>query len=130
MAQLQPLNPQGLPDPRNRYTHIVKAGNLVFIAGQVSADAEGNVVGEGDITAQAWQVYANLKTAVESVGGTAANIVKTTTYIVDRDLVPGMRPARDEFFGGILPTTTLLIVAGLGRPELLLEVDAVAILDD
>ena len=130
MSKIERFNPPGAPDPKNRYSHIVKAGNLVFIAGQVSADAEGVVVGEGDITAQAWQVYANLKTAVESVGGTAANIVKTTTYIVDRDLVPGMRAARDAFFGGVLPTTTLLIVAGLGSPELLLEVDAVAVLDD
>ena len=130
MAKIERFNPPGAPDPHSRYSHLVKAGHMVFIAGQVGANAEGNVVGEGDITTQAWQVYANLKTAVEAAGGTAANIVKTTTYIVDRDLVPGMRAARDEFFGGVLPTTTLLIVAGLARPELLIEVDAIAVLDD
>lgn len=130
MAIIDRINPQGIPDPLNRYSHVVKAGNLIFIAGQVSADSEGNIIGVGDIEVQSHQVYANLRVAVESVGGTPANIVRTTTYIVNRDLIPGMRAARNEFFDGILPTTTLLVVAGLGRPELLIEVDAIAVLED
>lgn len=130
MAQIQRLNPPGMQDPGNRYTHVIKAGNLVFIAGQTSVDADGNIVGEGDITAQTHQVYANLKTAVESVGGVVSDIVKTTTYLVDREHLPGIRSARGEFFGTTLPTSTLLIVAGLARPELLIEVEAIAILDN
>ncbi len=130
MAQIQRLNPPGMQDPGKRYSHVVKAGNTVYIAGQTCVNAEGNIVGVGDVTAQARQVYANLKTAVESVGGKVSDIVKTTTYLVDRELIPGIREAREGFFGAALPTSTLLIVAGLARPELLIEVEAVAILDN
>ena len=124
------IDPATLPKPRGRYSQVVRAGNLVFIAGQTAVDLDGEMVGDGDPKAQARQVYANLKTAIESVGGKASDIVKTTTYPVDRELIPGIREAREGFFGAALPTSTLLIVAGLARPELLIEVEAVAILDN
>ena len=129
MPQIERFNPSGLPDPQNRYSHIVKIGNLVFIAGQTGSDADGNVVGP-DMTSQAKRAYGNLKTAVESLGGTVANIVKTTTYIVNREDAQYSRPVRKELFGSTLPTSALIIVAGLGRPEVLIEIEAIAVLDD
>jgi enamine deaminase RidA (YjgF/YER057c/UK114 family) len=129
MPRIERFNPPGLSDPRNRYSHVVKAGNLVFIAGQTGTDANGNVVGD-DMTSQAKRAYGNLKTAIESVGGKVANIVKTTTYIIDRESAKFSGPVRKELFGEILPTSALVIVAGLGRPELLIEVEAIAVLED
>ncbi len=128
MTQIERSNPPGLSDPRSRYSHVVRVGNLVFIAGQTGTDADGNVVGS-DMTAQAQRAYDNLKTAVESVGGKVSNIVKTTTYMMDRELTQYSGPVRKALFGSTLPTSALVIVAGLGRPELLIEIEAIAVLD-
>ena len=77
------LNPDGVSKPTN-YTHVVTAqgSRIVFIAGQVSVDKDGNVVGAGDLAKQAEQVYENLKTCLASVGATFADVTKLTTFIV------------------------------------------------
>lgn len=124
----QTINPQTLPKAVG-YSHIVKAGNLVFVAGQVAVDANGNVVGAGDIEQQARQVYANLKAALVAAGGRVEDVVSTTTYLTSRDYILPIRKAREQFYGANPPASTLLIVSGLARPEFLMEVDAVAAID-
>jgi len=123
------INPDTLSKPTG-YTHVVKAANLVFIAGQVAVNPSGDAVGIGDFETQAQQVFAILENAVKAAGGTKQDIVATTVYMLDRDHLPAFRMARDQFFGSDPPASTLLFITGLARPELLLEVEAVAVMGE
>lgn len=124
----QPAGPVGQPG----YSHVVKTsntGSTVYIAGQVARNAQGELVGRGDIAAQITQVFENLKAALASVGGTLEDLVQIRIYLTD----PRFRDAWREVNGRYLvknpPSSTLLIVAGLATPEFLVEVDAVAYVD-
>ncbi len=123
----QTINPPALSKPTG-YSHVVKAGNTVYIAGQIAMNAKGEVVGVGDVPTQGKQVFANLEAAVKAAGGVKEDIVSITTYLVNRDHLPAYREARAAFFGENPPTSTLLIISGLALPELLIEVSAVAVL--
>lgn len=124
------INPSTLVKP-NGYTHVVVApdGRTVYLAGQVAFDSTGQLVGAGDFRAQADRVYQNLLRALTAVGGSLEDIVKTTTYITDLKNLPVLREVRGQRFrSGQPPANTLLVVASLARPELMIEVEAVAIL--
>ena len=124
------LNPSGLVKP-NGYTHVVVApdGRTVYIAGQVAFDSTGKVVGGGDFRAQADQVYRNLSRALTSVGGSLTDLVKTTTFITDMKYVPVLREARARYLDQEHPpANTLIGVSSLARPDLLIEIEAVAVL--
>lgn len=124
------LNPKGLTTPTG-YTHVVVApdGRTVYIAGQVAFDSAGKVVGEGDFPAQADQVFRNLERALKSVGGSMADLVKTTTFITDIKHVPALRDVRARFLSKTEPpANTLVAVSSLARAELLIEIEGVAIL--
>ncbi len=128
------FSPATLPPPTG-YSHVAKVnrGTLVYIAGQVSSDASGKLVGEGDFEAQAERVFANVKLAVEAAGATIADIVKMNTYIVasvDPADVPKMRAVRGRYFGsGTPPASTLVYVSRLAQPGWLIEVEVVAAID-
>ena len=126
MATLEHLQPTGMSPNNNRYTHVIKVGPWVYIAGQTASDENGNVVGIGDPAAQVGQVFKNLTRAVESVGGTLANIVKTTVYVAGEEHMDALRAARAGRFGDKPPTSTLLVISRLARPEFILEIEAVA----
>lgn len=123
------INPPGLTKPTG-YTHVVLAADrrTVYIAGQVAFDSTGKVVGEGDFKAQAEQVYGNLRKALASVGATFKDLVKTTTLVTDVKNVPALREIRTRYLDPENPPANTLIVATLVRPELLLEIEAVAVL--
>jgi enamine deaminase RidA (YjgF/YER057c/UK114 family) len=123
------INPPGLVTPTG-YTHVVLSADrrTVYIAGQVAFDSSGKVVGEGDFKAQAEQVYGNLRKALASVGGSLGDLVKTTTLITDVKNVPALREIRTRYLDPEHPPANTLIVAPLVRPELLLEIEAVAVL--
>lgn len=123
------INPDTIHDTGGRYTHVVKSGNTVFIAGQVPLDTNGELVGDGDIEAQTRQVLINLEAAVKAAGGTKGDIMAITTYILKRDDLPGLVKARQGFFDNP-PASTLCIISGLGRPEFLVEIEAKAIVAD
>jgi enamine deaminase RidA (YjgF/YER057c/UK114 family) len=110
------------------YTHVVKVGNLVFLAGQTATDSSGNVVGVGDVEAQADQVYANIKTALASVGADLSSLIKTTTYLTRAEDIDGYRRARVKHIPTDLPASTLLFVTGLANPQYLIEIEAIATL--
>ena len=125
------LQPKGLSDPRPRYTQAImtKPGRLLFIAGQTAVDANGNIVGKGDIEAQVAQVYENIKTVLNDVGGSLQDLVKTTTYITDIKYRDGLGKVRSRFYEKDPPTSTLIVVKGLAREEFLVEIEGIAVLD-
>jgi len=118
------IQPTTLRSNQNRYSHVVKIGSWVIIAGQGPSDLEGNT--PSSPAAQVDNVYRNLTAAVESVGGKLTDIVKTTTYVVGSDHFDAIQAARGGRFGDKPPTGTVVVVSGLARPEMLLEIEAVA----
>jgi enamine deaminase RidA (YjgF/YER057c/UK114 family) len=122
--------------PPAGYSHIAKVnrGTIVYLAGQVSSDASGKLVGEGNFEAQVEQVFGNLKIAVEAAGGTMADIVKLNIYLVaevDQADVPKLRAIRDRYVNVERPpASTLVVVSRLARPGWLIEIEAVAALED
>lgn len=126
-ARARFINPPGLTRP-NGYTHVVVTsdGRTAYIAGQVAVDSAGQVVGGGDFKAQAEQVFANLRRALRSVEASFEDVLKTTTYITNLENLPALREARGRYFKSARPpANTLVPVATLARPELLLEIEAV-----
>jgi enamine deaminase RidA (YjgF/YER057c/UK114 family) len=110
----------------------VDPARLVFVAGQVAMDADGRVVGEGDVKAQAAQVYRNLAAVLSEAGCTLRDVVKFTTYLVrSEDWAPFADWRRTEypklFPDGVYPANTGVVVVELARPTLLLEVEAIAV---
>ena len=137
MKQLQRLlsNPEGVHPPVGRYSHLarVKAGELLFLAGQVAVDENGDLVGKGDVGAQTRQAFQNIGTILESAGATFGNVAQVTTYLVGRESVQLYLDARTAIFDKAYPTgehppNTLLVISGLFDEEMLIEVAIVAAL--
>ncbi len=115
--------------PTRGYSHAAKAGNTLYIAGQVANDINGNPVGKGDMAAQAEQVFTNLKNIVEEAGGSLSNIVKMTTLLTHFASIDAYRSARGRFFSDPMPPNTLMIIESLATPDYMIEVEAIAVLD-
>jgi enamine deaminase RidA (YjgF/YER057c/UK114 family) len=130
---LQRLTPTGVFKPA-AYTQVVVASGrrMVFLAGQVSIDAEGTLVAPDDFAGQVKQVFANLQTALEGAGATPADVTKITIYVVNYkpELRPLLGEARAAVFGpATLPASTLVGVQALAEPGFLIEIEAIAVLD-
>ena len=131
-SKFRVFNPAQLPKPVG-YSHVgeVTTGKLLYIAGQVSMNASGNIVGKGDYHAQLEQVFANLKTALEAAGASFKNVVKLNYYIVDavdRSEFFAYREVRDKHVDTANPpVATVVIVRGLFLPEFLVEIEAIAV---
>ena len=124
------INPEGMHRPTG-YTHVVEvtAGRPVFVSGQVALDGAGELVGPGDVAAQARQVFVYLRAALGSVGASFQQVVKLTFYLVDATQMPAVREVRDQFLDTARPpASTAVEVRRLVRDDLLIEVEAVAIL--
>jgi reactive intermediate/imine deaminase len=104
------------------------ASALVFISGQAPIAPDGQLVGEGDFEAQARQTFENLVAVVEAAGATLESVVKLTVYLTDMQTLPEYTRIKGEFFRGEQPASTAVQVAGLARPEMLVEVEATAVL--
>ena len=129
-AEPRYINPPGLTKPTG-YTHVVLAadGRTIYIAGQIALDSTGALVGAGDFRAQAERVFGNLRIALASAGATFADVVKMTTYITTVANVATLREVRTKYLDPTrAPANTLIPVATLARPDLLLEIEAVAVL--
>ena len=125
----QHINPEALSRSRG-YSQVVKVGNTVYIAGQISAGPDGTVVGKGDPESQARQVWRNIEAAVKAAGGTLQNVVKTTTYVTNIQYTTAVRKVREELFqSSNPPTSTLLVVAGLASLDYMVEIEAIAVVD-
>jgi enamine deaminase RidA (YjgF/YER057c/UK114 family) len=126
-------NPVTLPAPAGRYSHLsrVRAGELVFVAGQVPLDAGGDLVGKGDFSAQVEAVFDNLRLALESQGCGFADVARFTTYLVRMQDIAAFREVRTELFrkiypDGGFPPNTLLVVDRLVSEDFLVEIEAIA----
>ncbi len=130
------VNPDGLPKPEMyRQLSIATGSKLVFMAGQVARDADGNPVGAGDLAAQVEQAYLNIGTGLTAIGGSFDNVAKLTAYVVDWSpdkmalLGEGVTRAAAKLGIDPIKPITLLGVAALGEPDMLVEVEATAVLD-
>lgn len=128
-AQAAPtfVNPPGLSTPKG-YTHavVVPPGtSLVVISGQVALDSTGKIVGAGNMTAQATQVFENLKAALAGVGATFKDVVKLNTYVTNMGQTQAFRAVRDKYVNASAPpASTLIEVRRLFRDEFVVEVEA------
>ena len=110
------------------YSHAAKAGNTLYIAGQIAKDKEGHLVGKGDFETQVRQVYTNLQNILNESGGSLQNIVKMTSFLTHYNYIETFRSVRNEFFPDPQPPNTLLFVESLALPDFLVEIEAVAVL--
>ncbi len=124
------IQPQSLSDPRPRYSQGIatQPGKMLFIAGQTASDKNHNVVGKGDIEAQAKQVFENLQAVLKETGASLDNLVMTTIYLTDTKYREGYNRVRDQYYKGTPPTSTLLVVKGLANPDYMIEIAGVAAL--
>jgi enamine deaminase RidA (YjgF/YER057c/UK114 family) len=123
------LNPQGLPTPRGSYSliNIAQPGRMVFVAGQTASDHQGNVVGVADVRAQTHYILEKIKRAVEAAGGTLNDVVAMNVFTTDVRYHRDINEVRREVLGENFPTSTMVQVVALARPELLLEINATAV---
>ena len=113
-------------EPVVGYSRAVRVGCYVHVSGTTATDADGHVVGKGDVRAQARQVFDNLRGVLRAAGGDLASLMKITTYITKLEDFPAVAQARSEVFQGELPASTLIVVKSLFHPDFLIEVEGVA----
>jgi len=113
------------------YTHVVEAtgGRTIHVSGQIALDHTGALVGERDIRAQTRQVFENLKAALAAADATFHDVVKITVFMTDVSDLTAFREIRDLYFTRNPPASSLVQVARLVRPELMIEIEAVAIVE-
>ena len=132
-AEINIYNPGELGAPMGQYSHVtrVKANEFLFIAGMLSGDVRGNLIGEGDFDAQARQVFRNIEAALKSAGASWGNVVQFTTYLVhSQDIRKFMafrlREFPKMFPDGKYPPNTLLVIDRLVQEQFLVEVQTIA----
>jgi len=114
----------------NDFCQAVRAGNTVYVRGQVGTDFDGNLVGLGDARAQTEQAMKNAKQLLEEAGSDISHVVKTTTYITDPRFREAVYKETGKWFKGVFPISTGLVVQALGQPEWLMEIDIIAVIPD
>ncbi|MDQ2677767.1 MAG: RidA family protein [Actinomycetota bacterium] len=128
---------RGLGSPVGLYSHAVPVPHgkqLLCVSGQLSVDAAGGSVAAGDFDAQMRQVFSNLSTVLAVAGGSLADLVKMTTYLVDPDHIDDFYRVREDLFAeyfpdAVYPGNTLLVIGRLVRPEFLIEIEALAAIE-
>ena len=118
----------GMPEPISHYTHVVKVGQLVFISGCTARDERGRIVGGNDVQAQARQVHENLKKCLAAAGGIFGDICKVTVFLRNMEDREKVNTVRKEYFGQSRPASTLVEISRLSSDELLIEIEAIAVL--
>ena len=126
------FNPEGMPIPRGSYSQVViaKPGRMVFIAGNTASGPEGKTVGVGDVRAQTREALNKLIRGVEGAGGTKEDMVSLTVFTTDARYHWDVNDVRCEVFGSNFPTSTMVQVVALARPELLVEINAIAVVPE
>jgi reactive intermediate/imine deaminase len=125
------INPEGVSKPVG-YTHVVdtRGSRTVYISGQVPQDSQGNIVGLGDMKAQAEQVFLNLQAALNSVGASFNDLVKFTIFVTDVSQLPAVREVRNRYINVEQPPASSAVeVSKLFRPEIMIEIEAIVVLD-
>ena len=114
------------------YSHVVTVsgtGRIVFIAGQLARDIDGNCVGKGDMHAQMERTFQNLDRCLRAAGATWADVVKTNTYVTDFDAFQKCSDVRMRYFGVASPTSTTIQISGLAQPEAMVEIEMIAVVE-
>jgi len=120
----------GMSEPVSHFTHVVRAGRLVFVSGCVATDGAGRVVGGTDVVAQTRQTLENIKRCLAAAGATFADVCKVTVFlrnIGDREKV---NTVRKEYFGAHRPASTLVEISRLVRDDYLIEIEATAVIPE
>jgi 2-iminobutanoate/2-iminopropanoate deaminase len=113
------------------YSHVVTvtgAGKLVFIAGQLGRDPEGNIVG-GGMRGQLEQTFKNLEKCLTAAGATWTDVVKTNTFVTDYAAFSECRDVRMRYFGVATPTSTTIQISGLAQPGAMVEIEMIAVVN-
>jgi enamine deaminase RidA (YjgF/YER057c/UK114 family) len=110
------------------YSRVVRAGDLVLVAGTTATTPDGAIAGLGDPYAQMVQILANIETSLERVGATLGDVVRTRAYLTDAGYFDGFARAHAEAFGDIRPVNTTVIIAALPDPRMLVELEVEAYL--
>ena len=116
------------PPAYSQGVKVTQAQTILFLSGQLAYSPEGGAAFPGDFTAQARGAYQAIKALVESQGGTMANVVKLTTFVTDMKYRPDLAAVREEFFGKKGPASTLVEVSALAFTDLMVEIEAIAVL--
>lgn len=127
---MRTLRVEGLMEPISHFSDAVIAGNTLYVSGLVATDEHGQVVGAGDVVEQTRQIFRNLKLILDNAGAKPADVAKVTIFMRDVSQRPLINPLRQEFFGSHRPASTLVEISRLVRDDLLLEIEAVAVLPD
>ena len=126
MPKTRVYSPAVAEAPPGRWSNAIRAGGFLFISGQVSRSSDGKTIeGRGEYE-QSKIIFTRIKSLVEAAGGTTDDVVKVTIYVVNIRQNTEVWRARQEFFKGDFPASTLVQVAALGTPEVLVEIEAVA----
>ena len=129
MPKLEVVDPWSF-SKRYTFSPAVRKGNMLFISGLTATDNRGNIVGPGDIVAQTRNILEKIKQLMEEAGGSMDDIVKTVDYITTTEGYKGTADVRREYFQNGFPAPTGIGVTELLRPDALIEIDAIAVLDD
>jgi len=120
----------GMSEPISHFTHVVRAGRLVFVSGCVATDDQGRIVGGRDAVAQARQVHENIKRCLAAAGATFADVCKVTVFVKDVADREKINTVRKEYFGTSRPASTLVEISEFAREGVLLEIEATAVLPE
>jgi reactive intermediate/imine deaminase len=112
------------------FSQAVKVGPMIFVSGQLSRDAHGRIVGKGDMAAQTRQVIANLRAILHAAGADLRHVVKLTAFMTDMSLAEQAWKVREEAFGERPPASTGVEVSQLTHPDFMIEMEAIAVIDD
>jgi reactive intermediate/imine deaminase len=123
------INPENVHPPVMPYSHAVVADKTIYISAQLPVGEDGQLVGAGNPTAQAEQVFKNLKAVLEAAGAHLTDVVKLTTYLTSLEYRPAVMEVRNQFFGQHRAPSILAIVTDLPVEGAVVEVDGIAVLD-
>ena len=121
------IRAKGLSEPISHYSDAVRAGNTIYVSGQASLDANGNLVGPSDVVAQTRQTLENMKIVLAAAGATLDDVVKVTVYLANRDDRPKVNGVRKEYFKANRPASTLIEISRFAIEGMLIEIEAIAV---